>query len=495
MRRLGAAAASLGAIWLVAAPSQAQVPPAAPDKMALGDWQLAPLVEVRTRGEYRHAPVDVGGAASGGLVNDSYAALERTRLGLGAEHGALRAQVTLQDAHAWGALPPTATVPSAATQGEVGAYEAFLEVRTSSARPSFLRVGRQAVTWGEGRLVSAADWSPTGRSLDAIRGRYARGTWDFELLGALLEAQRPLGTQFGDTAGPQTGGSELFGGQVAWTIDPLLKLELFALGRLTQHGAAQPPVASPRFAQSLASGETYVGSLRVSGDGRGFRYGAEGAYELGRATSVSTCAASLLPTGTPPPGCSGVGETRAAFAVAAHVSYTFDTLVLTPTLRLAGSYASGDDGSSSKYKQFDPLLPDVHAWHGAMDLFAWSNEIEASARITIVPWTDGTIAAEYRFAQLAQASGDWVNAYLGVVGNAPASSATTLGHEIDGFVTWRPWPVLGLVAGYSALVLGDGARAILANPAVGRGSLQPDGTFKPTDVSHLAYLQATLTVP
>jgi hypothetical protein len=176
------------------------------------------------------------------------------------------------------------------------------------------------------------------------------------------------------------------------------------------------------------------------------------------------------------------------------VSHTFEMLALTPTIRLGGSYASGDDGSG-KYKQFDPLLPDVHAWHGAMDVLAWSNELEANARVTIVPWTDVSFSAEYRFAELAQASGDWLNAYLGVVGSAPGNTNLALGHEIDGVVGWRPWPVLGLMAGYSALILGDGARAILDSPNVGRGSLQSDGTFKAASVSHLAYLQATLTVP
>jgi hypothetical protein len=50
-------------------------------------------------------------------------------------------------------------------------------------------------------------------------------------------------------------------------------------------------------------------------------------------------------------------------------------------------------------------------------------------------------------------------------------------------LTWSPWEPLELTGGYSALVLGDGARAILAA-----------GT-SPPDVSHLGYLQATLRAP
>ena len=56
--------------------------------------------------------------------------------------------------------------------------------------------------------------------------------------------------------------------------------------------------------------------------------------------------------------------------------------------------------------------------------------------------------------------------------------------EIDAVLTWVP---VELAAGYSRLLLGDGARAILgANLAGGR-------TAAPT-LAHFAYLQATLRI-
>ncbi len=450
------------------------MPPPAPETIAVGDWQLTPLLQVRTRGEYRHAPVDLGGDGTP-AVSDALVALERSRLGLGAERGAVRAQVTLQSAAAWGAIPPTATLAGGQPGPALGAYETYVEAHTSAARPSFVRLGRQAITWGEGRLLGAADWSPTGRSLDALRGVLAVGPFDFELLGALLAARAPLGTSFADTAGPASGGEELTGGRALWAIGPWLKLELYALGRITQSGATS--LGASRFTFARASGETYVGSLRAFGEWRGWQYGAEGAYEFGRASSL--------------------GATRSAFAEAAHVARTFDTLALSPTLRIGGAYASGDDGGGT-YKQFDPLLPDVHTWHGAMDIFAWSNLVEGNARLSVVPWTDTTLWLEYRYARLAQPSGDWLNAYLGVVGRAPNSGQADLGHELDLAFEWRPWPVVGLVAGYSVLLLGDGARTIMA--AEQRGTQEPGAvpnsfTYAPEATSHLAYLQATVTMP
>src|SRR5580704_1306943 len=159
--------------------ARAQSPAAAPTSIPVGDWQLYPALEVRTRGEVRtDAPQLSGYGTPLAPVQDAYGVLERTRIGLGAEYGAvrgdpgfLRAQVTLQDARAWGVPSPTGVLGAeVSTPSSTGLYEGWLEVRTSSARPAYLRIGRQAVTWGDGRLISNADWSPIARTLDAARG-------------------------------------------------------------------------------------------------------------------------------------------------------------------------------------------------------------------------------------------------------------------------------------------------------------------------------------
>src|SRR5215472_18525516 len=116
------------------------MPPPAPETIPVGDWQLSPLLQVRSRGEYRHEPVDLGGQGSA-AVDDAFVVMERARLGLGVQREGLRAQVTFQDARAWGQLPPTATVPAAQQPGAItGAYEAYIEARTSAVRPSFVRI-------------------------------------------------------------------------------------------------------------------------------------------------------------------------------------------------------------------------------------------------------------------------------------------------------------------------------------------------------------------
>ena len=480
------------ATLLVATPAAAQSPPAAPTSIAVGDWQLNPLLEVRTRAEYRRDAPDLGGfdlfGRLGSRVRDAWAVSERARLGLGVERGAVRAQITLQDARALGTPTPSATFGGDRGPARFEPYEAYLEMRSSGARPNSLRLGRQAVVWGEGRLVGNADFSPTGRSLDAARAHLATGNLEFEALAVLLEVPGPLGASFGDRAGPSRSGVQLYGVTAKYTFDPLLRVEAFALARIARSSGAE--LDGSRFALARTAGERYTGSLRVSGDAKGWTYGLEGAYQAGTASSLP-----------------GGGADVRAFAAAAHVSKTMPEVRLTPTFRLGGSYASGDDGSSGTYKQFDPLLPDPQRFHGQMDLFAWSNAVDLSARAQIVPWTDTTFALEYRYARLVEASGEWVGSYLQTIGSAapppgyaqagyaPITGAPSaeLGHELDATFAWRPWLPLELRAGWSGLLLGDGARGIMA--AAARGKTDDANNVTAAKLAHYAFAQATLTMP
>jgi hypothetical protein len=432
---------AIGALFALCAwttDAGAQVAPPAPETLAVGDWQLQPVAEVRVRGEFRR---DVDGLDKGLL-------LERARLGADVRRGAIETRVVLQDARALDAATSADPISGPSPMSVTGGYEAWVEVHTASLRPSFLRVGRQPVTWGEGRLLGAADWSPTGRSLDAVRGRFAVGDAAFELLAVAL-------TDPSTSASLENYG-ELFGARGEWAIFPLLALDVYALARVAEENPSTDLDGSVR-------GETYTGAVRLHGDANAWAWGVEGAYQLGRATSLAA--------------------DRAAWAAAGHLSHTFDRVRVLPTARVGLDYATGS-ASGPTFRTFDPLLPDVHTWHGAMDLFAWSNEVEANARVAIVPFADTLAAVEYRYARLAQPGGVWRSAYLSTIGAVPGSTKGELGHEIDTMLRWLPFASLDVEAGYSVLVLGDGARTILGEELLAAPNF-----------SHFAYVKAGLSVP
>ena len=389
------------ALGFDASSASAQSSAEAKTSLSVGDFQLSPTLEVRSRAEYRRAPVDLGGVTTAGevtpVVDDAWAVFERARVGLGAERGAVRAQVTLQDARAWGDAP---TGAGASSRAAVSAFEAFLEVhgkpvagtdspiaaRAAEPRRSFVRVGRQRITWADGRLLSEADWSPAGRSLDAARARLSTELVDAELLAAVLNPSRPQGASVGDEGGPFTFGSQLFGALVGLTLDPMFKLELFGLARL--QGAASNVPGSSDFAAARAAGETVTGALRVSGSGRPLDYSLAGYMQGGSA-----------------PQLAAARSTRFAYAFAAEVGRQFDGLVLSPSLHVGATLASGDDGSGN-YAAFDPILPDVHVHYGLMNLFALSNVAIAHAALSAEPSTSLRVVAEYRYARLVNATGE-----------------------------------------------------------------------------------------
>ena len=440
MKRVAAGLVLLVA-WMSAGTARAQVAPAAPDAVAVGDWKLTPVAEARIRGEYRH-DLDTGDR---GLL------LERARLGADAERGPVEMRIVLQDSRLWNLGGGSDAIGQPGPLAQTGAQEAWVEAHTSSAHPSFVRVGRQAVTWGEGRLLGASDWSPTGRSLDAVRGRLVVGNWGFEALAASLSD--PV-TPGGSPLAPAYG--ELVGARVEWALDPLFAVDLYGLARFAQLDPAASLEGSVR-------GETYTPSLRLHGDAHGWTWAAEGALQLGRAV--------------------GFVEDRLAWATAGHVAYAFEHVLLSPSVLLGSSYASGDHGGST-YGAFDPMLPDTHRWYGAMDLFAWSNEIEGNARVAIVPWTDAQAAVEYRYARMVEAGGSWRSDNLVTIAPPTANGDLELGHEIDATLRWSPWVPLELSAGYSVLVLGAAAKNVLATERIPAG-----------DVAHMALCQATVRLP
>lgn len=479
------------ALLLVLAPdAEAQARPDEPS-LWVGSFRFRPLLELRVRGEMRTDPVDRGGAlpsstavlgeGPGGLVpvaeqapavDDTWTFAERARLGLAVTRGAVSATVVLQDARELGAVDDARLAPiGRAALPSFGPHEAFIEVRDDGPRAALFRLGRQTVVWGDGRLLGASDFSATGRSLDAARFELPLGPVDLELLAVLLAppgdrldapaTDGTLGTlgtgastQRTTSSGP---GAQLFGVRAAWHGAPLLSVEANALSR---------HVRSPH-PESLTPSDVVALGGRVFGDDRGLRYAVEGVYELGRVA--------------------GIGENRdvAAFAGAARVSWE-TALPWHLTFGAQGAYASGDDGPlapGATQKRFDPLLPEEHALHGAMDLYAWSNLIEAGADVGARPMAGLSARLAYRLALLAEPAGRWTTAALAPVGDG-ADAGRTLGHEVDALVSYARWDAVRFDAGYGLFLFGDAAKASL--DAAGRGA---------PSMQHWAFLSTTVTAP
>lgn len=482
-RSVGAriAAAALGLATVAAgATAHAQSAPLR-EGVSVGSWTFRPLVEVRVRGEYTHDPVDVGGvrytttavlgdafrsasppiAGVGATVENAWLVGERARLGVAVERGPLTAVVLLQDARALGdttaALAPSPATPALPS---FAPFEAYVDLHSTSGRPMSLRVGRQRVTWGRGRLLGEDDYRLTARSLDAARFRVQSGDLDVELMAALLAAPGSLTAEV--TAGGATtgggSGAQLYGLDAVWHAAPLFQAELTGLARI-----ARDPLPT-----TLVPSNTFVVDGRLFGNRRGFDWDVEGAYELGRVRSF------------------GDNRDLRAFALAGHAELE-TALPWHLTIGGVGAYASGGDDASdprSTLRRFDPILPDERTTLSPMGLYAWSNLIEGGGYLRVRPTEAVTLRAGYRFAGLASPSDRWSTSALLPVGAVATNGARTLGHEIDAALGWEPWDGLRVTGAYGLFLFGAGADAILGEAHRAGGSVQ-----------HWALLQATLRAP
>lgn len=475
-------AASVG-LW--AGPADAQFEPY-DEGIEVGDWTFYPSLDLRVRGEYRRNPPVTGGdqlsstavlahepdtvtAPRAGRVpvaTDQWFVAERSRLGLTVAWEALTGVLVLQDARVLGIVPGAPGELDSGGSGWFGPYQAYIGIATPDDDDwqVDVRIGRQNVTWGDGRLIGGNDWTHRGSFLDAARLLLRFDDVEIEALGALLAVPGALPPELSDRSTEpvaQDGygsGAQLYGLDLAWHALPLLNLELAGLVRL-----AREPLPT-----SLAPSDTYVIDGRVFGEHRGVRYAVEGAYQLGRVASH------------------GSVRDLSAFAVAGNVSW-LTALPWSFEFGVEGGYASGHDPAEapdSTITRFDPILPEVHQHHGMMDAYAWTNLIEAGGFVGAQPFEEGTFRLGFDFIGLAEPAGRWTSGTLVPVGAAPTNESQVLGYEWDLGFELSPWDPLAFGAGYSLLLLGDGGRNVLA--AAGRGE---------PDLLHFGYLQARLQAP
>jgi hypothetical protein len=441
-------------------------PESPPDGVTIGEFWFRPSFELRLRGEFADRSVETSaverpvlGSAPAMLFapGQERAAHERTRLGLSVERGIFSATAQVQDVRLAG-YPSPARVDRTDPAPATGMHLAFLEARTPDRGGSWIRVGRQEVTWGDGHLVGVSDWSPAPRALDAIRARLVLRSVDVEGLAVLLSppgnVPPALASQASATGAVGTGaGAQLYGLDVVWHVDPLFHAEALGLARIAR--SPLPPTLTPS--------DVAAAGARFFGDRAGFTYAAEGVYEFGRLRNPD--------------------RNISAWAATARAAWQTSALYRLK-LELQGTYATGGDGTSGgATHRFDPILPDDRAALGQMGLYAWSNVAAAAALIDVSPIEDVlSVTAAYRYVRLADAAGAWFSASLLPVGQEPSNGSAFLGQELDVALAYAPVGSVVLRAGYGAFFTGAGARALL-------------GAAPAPSVLSSAFLQVRLAAP
>jgi len=370
--------------------------------------------------------------------------LQRVRLGLLAESGPLRAYIELQDARQWGFEEKTIS-----NQANVDLHQGYLELGgEGGARAGYVRVGRQEIEIGSRRLFVDANWHPLGQSFDAVRaaGRLGRFAAD----AGFLVLDPPRTFSLADASGDPSLEVEV---RSRGTYSSYLQLSSVIGEAMTVEGlllgiSERPSPTTPRGERDLINA-----GLRLHGAPLpGLSYDVEAYGQAGR----------------------NLGLRHRAWASFSTVDYTFSEKRLRPGLTLRYNYASGqacsggpEEGCGNQQSgEFYRFFGLRHARYGIADRVGHSNLRDLEVGAHLQPHSSVRLELGYHFLQLDTPTGRWrqANDALVGVGWDPNNTSRNLAHEVDLFVTYRPWKQLFVQPGYALFIPLEAGRRI-AGPA------------------------------
>ena len=439
--------------------------------LSFWDGKVVFDVEERVRGELRENTRDFDSSINDD--NDDGWLLNRFRLGLALKPApGFKFYAQTQDSRE--AFSDRANIPGVRSAEGDDAFDLrqlYVQLGDLKRFPLQLTFGRQAITYGDGRLVGDSRWGNFGRTFDAIRLRLEQPHyWVEPFIARPVQIERHEFNQAdaGDNFAGVYFSTDLVSKQ---TTDLYFfyrdktdnQPDLDPTNRDDPEGTWNGPAA--RFGAIGSRVKSKPDALN------GWDYTSEIAYETG-----------------------GVYETVQGSrrfelsAFAAHVSggYTAKKLPWTPRFGLEYDYASGDQNpNDNKTESFQNLFPSNHEKYGFMDEFSWRNIHDARLQINAKPIKKLDLEFDYHAFWLADTHDFWYrsNGYSTLRTRTPdgrdvrtIGASNFAGQEIDLTATWEATKNVKVQAGYSHFFAGT----YLADTG-------------PSDDADFGYLMATIS--
>ena len=419
--------------------------------LSFWDGRLVLDIEERVRGEVRENTRDFNSAVDDD--NDDSWLLNRFRVGLTVKPIAwFKVYAQTQDIRE--AFSDRANVPGirgAEGDDEFDLRQAYIALGDLKSGDFQLTLGRQSVTYGDGRLVADSKWNNLGRTFDAIRLRWEKKYYFW----VEAFAMRPVVVQrheFNDSdSADNFGGVYLstdYGTKVAYdfyvyyrdkddnqpNLDPTNKID--------PQGTYNGPAA--HFATLGFRTKNTSDKLN------GWDYSGEFVYEVGEVFATDTNSQSF---------------DLSAFAVAVSGGYTWKDAAWKPRLSIEYDFASGDSNpNDGKSESFQNLYPSNHDKYGLMDEFGWRNLHDFRVQATIKPIKKLDLDFHYHVLGLADTSDYWYrsNGYSTLRTKTPdgrdvrtIGASNFAGQEVDLIGTYELTKNIKLQAGYSHFFAGQ----------------------------------------
>lgn len=327
-------------------------------------------------------------------------------------------------------------------------YQGYVDLGNAERFPLTLRVGRQALKYGDGRLVGERPWNNIGRVFDAAKARYTFGdTWVDGFFSRTVTVD--------DGSFNVANDYEYFYGMYASTlaIFPKIRTDLYFFGLNSGLGSATATTGSP-VAGGGSPRDIYTIGWRtasVPGEFGAWDFGSESVTQFGR-FKFAPAAPSL---------------DHFAFAYHVRGGYTFGDTWGKPRVGLEYDFASGDDDpTDGDHGTFDQLLPSVHGPFGFMDVVSWQNIHHITIPVKFTPMEDLNVTLGYHAFWLASDQDFFYN----VLGDARTaggygintSAGKFVGSEIDLVANYKICNAASFQAGLGRFFAGSYADDSLA---------------------------------
>lgn len=362
---------------------------------AFDNQKLSISAEVRERYEGR-TDASFGNPNGTGVEQNNQSFIgSRSRVNLGYDVSPdLSLFLQLQDSRVFGAEPGTIS-----NTQNLDLHQGYFQVNDMFMEGLQLRVGRQAIAFGNHPLVGSVEWSNVARSFDGVRMTLDRSIGSLDLIWACTRDNDVDQITVGDpinfpgtpaTRRKGTDDQDLYVAYGTISALPNMRIEPYWIFLVDNQagGKLLDPLALNQHRHTLG--------MRIDGTlfGNHVDYTLEAAHQFGAIAEDRT---------------NRIGERDLdinASALALKGGYTFLDVPWKPRLGAEYGYASGDgdnnkDDQRGNFNTFENLFPTNHSLYGMMDLMGWRNMQDLSFSFSAKPMPLTGVILDYHIFRLA----------------------------------------------------------------------------------------------
>jgi Alginate export len=420
--------------------------------LSFWDGKIVLDIEERVRLEIRQNNRDFHAGSDNHEITDDAWLLSRFRLGLTiAPNSWVKLFGQTQDSReAFSERPNVPGLNGADGDDHWDLRQAYIAIGDLKTFPLQVTVGRQAITYGDARLVADSRWGNFGRTFDAARVRFEEP--HFWVEGFFMRPVQIERNQFNESDSADNFGGAYFStdGLPFQTSDLYVfyrdkkdnQPDLSPTNTIDPQGSWNGPAA--RFVTigtRLKSNPKKLGPWDYSG---------EFVYENGDLWASDRNSKRF---------------DLSAFALAVSGGYTFKGCLWSPRLGFEYDFASGDDNpNDSESHSFQNLFPSNHDKYGLMDEFGWRNLHDLRFQLSAKPSKKVDLEFHYHAFWLANTDDFWFrnNGISTLRTKTPdgrdvrtIGASNFAGQEIDFIVGVEPIPHVKISTGYSHFFAGQ----------------------------------------